>query len=183
MYVRTGNLGDIPWILEELEEFQNWFGSKKPLFDKESAPKIVETWIEKHLVFIAEKDTVGQIGFIIGAITPHLFNPKLRMLAELLWWVDPLHRHTRAGHELLSEFVHWGRNNVDWITFSLQDITPVKETTLKRFGFRHLEHCYLIETGCKYGCSSSPNSDSDDSSIDSSSRSASSGIEESEKEG
>lgn len=165
VYVRRGNLGDISWILEQLPRFQIFFGSQKSLFDIDSAEGIVQGWIENHLVFVAEKETVGQLGFIIGAITPHLFNPKVVVLTELLWWVDPQFRKTRAGYLLLKQFVEWGKENTDWITFSVQTITPIKETTLKKFGFRQIEACYLIEVGCGYGRSSSSDSTSIDSGI------------------
>ena len=151
VYIRKGNLGDIPWMLEELEQLQLFFGSKKSLFHKGHAERRLEIFIERDLVLIAEKETHGQIGLLIGAITPHLFNPDIIVLAEMLWWVPPAYRKTRAGYLLLEEYVRWGKENVDWITFSLQHDTPVNESTLNRFGFRHVEEAYLIETGCDDG--------------------------------
>lgn len=158
MYVRRGNLGDIPWIIEQLKEFQLFFGSKRSLYHSEHSITRLESFMENGLVFVAEKETIGRVGFIVGAITPHLFNPTLKVLAELLWWVDPIHRKSRAGYLLLKEFIDWGKKNVDWMTFSLQENTPVKEETLKRFGFRLLERAFLIEMGCDYGSSSNSNS-------------------------
>lgn len=163
VFVRRGKVEDVPWMMDQLREFQVFFGSKKALFSKEFGAEKLKWFINNGLVFVAEKETKGQIGLIIGAITPHLFNPNVLVLAGLFWWVDPNHRTTEAGHLLLREFVDWGKANVDWITFSLLDKTPVKESTLKRFGFRHLEACYLIEVGCENGSSS----DSDSFVIDS----------------
>ncbi len=163
VYIRAGTIGDIPWMLGQLKELQLFFGSKKSLYHEESAISGLKTIMKTGLVLVAEKESVGRIGLIIGAITPHLFNPNVIVLAELLWWVDPAYRATSAGYLLLSEFVSWGKENVDWITFSLQSITPVNESTIKRFGFRHIEACYLIEVGCKHGSSSTSDSFTNDS--------------------
>ena len=138
-------MGDIPWMLGQLKDFSAFFGSAISLYDKEAAAHGLENLIETGLVLVAEKKDQEQVGFIIGAMTPHLFNPKVIVLAQLLWWVDPARRKSRAGYLLLREFIDWGKKNADWITFSLEENSPLNEQTLIKIGFRRTERSYLIE--------------------------------------
>ena len=147
-YVRHGNLGDIPWMLEQFKDFSEYMGNKKSLYDRDYAEKGIENFLNNGLVIIAESEAYGQIGFIVGAITPHLFNPEVKVLAELAWWVDPACRRKRASYLLFKKFVDWGKKNADWITFAMQVDTKIKDSTLEKFGFKQVEKSYLIEVGC-----------------------------------
>lgn len=159
VYVRKGEMKDVPWMLKQLEAFSAFYGTRIPLFDYDSASRILPSFIEKGFVAVAERSEKDHIGLIVGAITPHLFNPKIKILAELLWWVDPAYRNTRAGYLLLKQFVSWGRKNVDWVTFSLEENSPVNEKTIIKQGFRKMEHSYLIEVGCYHGGSDNGSGD------------------------
>lgn len=164
VYIRRGIAEDMPWMLDELQQLQVFFGSVKQMFHRKHSEDRLNVFLDHDLVLIAEKPSVGKIGLLIGVITPHIFNPEIKVLAEMLWWVTPVHRRTKAGYLLMKEYLRWGKENVDWITFSLQGNTPVKESTLNRFGFRHIEAAYLIEVGCENGHSSFNSSGSSDSS-------------------
>ena len=163
VYVRPGNPGDMLWMLEQLKEFSVFFGTKISLYEESFAIEGLTKLMDNGLTLIAKRGD-QRLGFIVGAITPHLFNPNVLVITELLWWVDPKHRNGKAGYLLLQEFIKWGKNNVDWIIFSLQEKTQVNEETLLKQGFEKIERSYLIEVGCDHGSTNSRNNRSSNAS-------------------
>jgi len=143
--IRKGELEDIPWILEELKEFAIFYNTKKSLFPSEdlAAQKIGEL-IEGHVVYISEIDYMPS-GFIIGLFTPHLFNPEINVLLELFWWVSEKYRGSKCGLLLLEEFIKFGEEHADWINFSLEEKSPVRDTVLLKRGFHLHEMNYMRE--------------------------------------
>jgi hypothetical protein len=143
--IRKGELEDIPWILDELKKFALFYNTKKSLFPSEhlAATKIGEL-IEGHVVFISEADDHPS-GFIIGLFTPHLFNPEIKVLLELFWWVSEKYRGSRSGLMLLEAFIEFGEKNADWINFSLEKKSPVRESVLLKRGFHLHELNYMRE--------------------------------------
>lgn len=141
--VRKATGGDLDWILQELEQFAQSTKTKYSLFapQEEVRHKIILNIIENHVFFVAEKER----GMAAGFIVPHIFNPEILVLYEAFWWVSLDHRKSRAGLKLLNEFVKWGKENVDWIIFGLQNNSGVNDKTLFKRGFRVQERQYLME--------------------------------------
>lgn len=149
MHVRLANSADKDWLKAQLKEFADFFGTKKSLF---GAPDHVDTGLEelimRHLVLIAEASTpegTERAGMIVGTIGPHMMNPEIRVLAEMFWWVSRKWRASRAAVMLLEAFIDYGKANADWITFVLEDMSPVRDKTLERKGFRLKERMFLME--------------------------------------
>lgn len=145
--IRQARLTDLDWLVGELRAFSEFFGSKKPLFSNEEFVREgMKKMMEQHLVLVAEQGSGGLMGFISGLVSPHVFNPTITVLSETFWWVAEAHRRSRAGLELLNAFVEWGKNNVDWILFFVEQKSPVSTRTMEKRGFRLLENAYLLET-------------------------------------
>lgn len=144
--VRKGTLEDIDYILSELKGFAKFYGTKKSLFgdDFDYMKATMSNIITNGVVFLAWRGEV-RMGFIIGLSIPHPWNPKIKLLAESFWWVEEQYRMSRAGLMLLDRFTEWGNDNVDWITFSLEHHSPVKDTCLLRRGYKLQEYNYLRE--------------------------------------
>ena len=145
--VRRANTADVDWILKELRKFSAFYGTKLSLFGEEPyARGFITTLVSQHLVLVAIPESqTDPIGFISGTVTPHAYNPEIRVLTETFWWVQEEHRGSRAGLLLLNEFTEWGKQNVDWITFSLEHHSPVKDTCLTKRGFKLQERAFLME--------------------------------------
>lgn len=146
MQIRHSTADDLDWLMTELKEFANFFGSKHSLFGEE------QYWrdgllmlMRDHLVLVAE-DENGLAGLIAGIKTPHLFNPKILVLSETFWWVSPQRRTSRAGVLLLKAFMDYGKQNCDWTIITLEDESPINEKSLIKRGFRPKERSYLLET-------------------------------------
>lgn len=148
--IRPANSDDLNWLVGELREFDRFYQTKKRLFGNEQIvrEKMLEI-IEGHVCFMAEKRTDGNpsepIGFIAGILRPHFYNPDLRVLSQLFWWVVPGERKTLAASMLMDEFVKVGREHADWITFNMSRWTPVKKESFLRRGFNVSDQVYLME--------------------------------------
>lgn len=129
-----------------LREFSQFVENKYSLFPKsdEVAADILVGLIYAHPVFVAQR--AGEVvGCIAGINTPHVFNPDLRTLTELFWWVKPKERNSRAGLLLLEALLSWGRRNSNLIVVSLENISPVKPETLEKRGLRRHETNFILE--------------------------------------
>lgn len=143
---RLATADDIDWLLVELAEFSAFYGTKRPLCgpDEDYNRALLSKLITDHLLMIAERGT-ERLGLIAGMYTPHFMNPDIQTLSELFWWVAPRHRRTPAGKLLLDAFVQWGRENADWVFFTLEHDSPVSERVMTKRGFRIKESQYLLE--------------------------------------
>lgn len=138
----------MPWLIKELKQFSQFFSSKIPLFsDENHAINLLKMFIEKHLVIVAEGEN-GIEGFISGTYSRHYFNPDIKVLTELFWWVPKeLRTKSRAGLMLLDEFTKIGNATCDWVVFTLETHSPVNERCLFKRGYQAKEHTYILEVG------------------------------------
>lgn len=143
--IKPADISDIDWILEELHKFSEFYGTKLKLTaNEEHVRMMVEATIDNHLFLVATDDD-GGVGFIAGFVGTHPFNPSIKTLTEALWWVKEEKRKSRAGLKLLDKFTEWGKNNCDWITFTLEHHSPVNERCLLKRGYKHQETSYILE--------------------------------------
>lgn len=142
--IRVAVPQDLDWIhsaIREMATEQEYF---RPLYDEVESRKCVEGLILEGISIVAEDEKKGPLGFILGTITPHLYNPKLKLLSHLQWWVHPAHRKGIVTHMLFTTFVDIGYKHADVVTLSLRDDVPIKEESLKRYGFMRHDKCYFL---------------------------------------
>jgi hypothetical protein len=144
--IRQAEMRDIPWLLDELRKFDQFFGMKKSLVPNEThANDLLASFIDAGPFFVAERD-YSPVGFIAGVLHPHPYNPDVTMLTETFWWVSESERGSRAGGMLLYAFTDYGRKYADGIVMTLEAKSPVNPKTLERRGFHLHESSYLLET-------------------------------------
>lgn len=143
--VRRAEQEDTPWLLQQLQAFDAFFGSSRSLFpDVSYAEATLFTLIDSQPFWVAD-DANGPVGFIAGVLAPHYLNPAIRQLTELFWWVTKEARGSRAGALLLAEFMAFGKANADWIVMTLEAESPIDPASLINRGFRLKESSYLLE--------------------------------------
>lgn len=143
--VRKAEQHDVDWLIGQLRAFEKFVAYKRPLFEDEIfARDGLAGLVDRHVVLIAHDGKTRQ-GFIAGTHAPHPFNPRLKVLTELFWWVSEEFRMGRAGFMLLDEFEIVGRAMADWVVLSLEHNSPVRETHLTKRGFRQVERAFLLE--------------------------------------
>lgn len=145
MVVREASRADMPWLLEQLEQFDRHFGAKLSLLhDVEEARQLMDGWIEAGPVFVAEEHG-DPVGFIVGVVGPHYLSSRITALFEVLWWAPPTRQGKRALTALLDAFLLEGQaRRVDWIICSRRVDQPPTPTFRKR-GFRTMELSHILE--------------------------------------
>lgn len=142
---RPAKSEDIEWILGELKVFSKFIRTKYELYGDEAySKKGIQMLIDEHIFLIAEVDG-NRAGFVSGYFTPHLFNPAIKILCELFWYVNPNYRGAGVGSLLMNEYVAFGKKHAQWITFSKNRFTKLNEKSLLKRGFNHHESTYLQE--------------------------------------
>jgi len=143
--IRRAESQDIDWILGELKIFSKFIGTKYELYGDEKYSKDgLQMLISSHLFLIAEKDG-KRVGFVAGYITPHLFNPSIKILNELFFWVIPELRGHGIGTVLMNAYIDFGKKNAQWTTFSLNRFTKTNDRSLLKRGFHEHERTFLLE--------------------------------------
>ncbi len=145
MIIKRGLPEDVDWIYGQLPGFSELYNTKFGILgDVNEVKEKLLGLISHHLVYVAFYGG-RRVGFIGGLVHSHLYNEKLKVLTQLLWWVVPSHRNTTAGIRLLDTFIAWGRVNAHWISLNLMQSTPVKKETLVKRGFVEKDRNYLLE--------------------------------------
>lgn len=147
--IRPANEADLDWLVGELREFDTFYQTKKRLFGDEQIvrAKMLEV-VRTNICLIADKKEAGKterIGFIGGLLRTHFYNPEIRLLSQLFWWVIPAQRKTVAASMLMDAFISIGRAHADWITFNISRKCPVKKQSFIRRGFEVSDQVFLME--------------------------------------
>lgn len=138
--------GHIPQLLPMLKEFSDFAGGKIPLYstDEVVAGFLLHLRSQAQPFFIAVQD--GQIvGFIAAILAPHIFNPSIRVLTELFWWVKPAYRGSRAGLMLLEAMTAYAKDHADMFVMTLEHKSPVRLETLEKRGFELRERNFILD--------------------------------------
>lgn len=132
-------------MLSELEKFSAFYQSKHNLFsDVDHVTGLLTNLIQNQFVQMAIRDS-EPIGFIVGVLSDHIFNPSIKVFTEFAWWVEEKSRMSKAGLLLLNDFIEYGKANAMWINFTLEEHSPVKGSFLERKGFALKERCFVME--------------------------------------
>jgi hypothetical protein len=108
MNIRPANKFDLPYFIDlihkinEQNELTENFNIKMELDDDYINTIFTSVIHGAGICYIAESDTY--IGIIMGVISPNTWSPSTLMLHEMLYYVDPEYRFTKAGYLLFKEF-------------------------------------------------------------------------------
>lgn len=146
-HIREAMFEDIPALCVQLKAFSDHHSTKLPPYkDQETSELILKGIMANHLFYVAvTEDTHELVGFIAGYVVNHPFNPDIITLVEAFWWVDPKHRKSGVGIQLLDAYENWGKKNVDWITMTIEEETPIPHELFLSRGFRKKETAFIME--------------------------------------
>lgn len=152
--VRPAVADDIPWILRELSQFDQFYGASHSLMPSPNfAVERLRVFIEDtvHFLFLLvvhqEPGHAQPVGMLLSTFYAHLFNPEVSVCAELLWWVQPKVRGTVAGAILLDTWLTLVTSRSEWQILTLVEReTHVHTRALSRRGFHVKEHNYVRES-------------------------------------
>lgn len=84
-----------------------------------------------------------RVGMVGGILLPHHLRPSYVVLTEIVWYVDPDYRQTRAATLLMNGYKKLIDEKADEGIFSLLAHTPVDDSSMERMGFKPYERNYI----------------------------------------
>lgn len=144
MKIRQGDRWDMPDICELLRHYR----SATPW--KRMAEVDDEQWVTKLLsnilagagvIFVAEEQ--GQIvGMLLAIKNTNIWDPKIYMLQELAYWVEPEYRGGTAGYKLIKSYIdHCNelKQSGAIAGYTISKMVNSPDLDYGRFGFEKLE--------------------------------------------
>ena len=104
MNIRNANKFDLPHILDMLRGFRNAtpIDMMRECDNEEYINKLYHHVIlGGGIALIAENEK--PFGMIIGVKDHNIWDPEIKVLRELVYWVEPEYRGTSAGYRLLKK--------------------------------------------------------------------------------
>jgi hypothetical protein len=129
------------------EEHLDWFvnvAATRMLLDELNRPELLNPSTLRQLAIKGMDEGTAfvvtclgaPVGALGGLLLPNLYNPSIKTLAELFWYVLPEYRNTRAGAMLFAAFDDKGEKCATESTLSILPNSAVNISTLNKRGFR-----------------------------------------------
>lgn len=147
MMIRTANKFDLPHIIKMLKHFreQTPIDIMRDCNDEQYINKLYHHIIlGGGLALVAEMDQ--PIGMIIGIKDQNIWDPQLRILRELVYWVEPEYRNTSAGYRLLKEYntqAELLREQGKIKLYTMTKMTNSPDIDFTRFGYTKTEEVWV----------------------------------------
>lgn len=91
------------------------------------------------IIVLKDEEPIGALGSLL---VPNTFNPTIKTLVEIFWYVLPEHRNSRAGALLFKKFQELGNSLANESTLSLLPSSEVNITSLNKRGFNLEEYSF-----------------------------------------
>lgn len=124
---------DLEWFVEIAATRMLLEELKRPeLLNEDHLYRLSHYGMTSGTCLVAKSDGVP-IGAVGAILAPNMFNPDITTLVEVMWYVLPEYRNTRAGALLLKSFEELGKELADESTLSLLESSVVnRQSMLKR---------------------------------------------------
>jgi hypothetical protein len=147
MNIRPANKFDLPYIINMLRHFR----------DNSPVDKIKECNNEVYISTLFHSILVGRgiayvaeydqpFGMIIGYIDQNIWDPEIKVLKELVYWVEPNHRQTTAGYRLLKAYNDRAKELISENRIQLYTMTKMvnsPDLDFSRFGYTKTEEVWV----------------------------------------
>ena len=136
--VRYAAEADKAWVKEQCKAFLGTLPVGVPYDDD----RMDVLWATPGLFcIIAERGGV-RCGLGVYTQLPHMFNQQVLTFTELVWWVPPEHRGTRAGLILLDAMDKIAQS-CDIAVFSTESNSPISSRALTKRGYVPQEQAFV----------------------------------------
>jgi GNAT superfamily N-acetyltransferase len=121
------------------------------VIDEQAVKDVVASFVnadlnERLILLLIVDDKIK--GFIAARAQPMLFNPKITVASETLWWVEEEYRRSRYGLILFDAFEEWasaiGASTVAVSHFPNTIGSSISKLYKKR-GYKEMENAYIKE--------------------------------------
>jgi N-acetylglutamate synthase-like GNAT family acetyltransferase len=146
--IRQANRFDEPQIIEMLKHFRDNAPIKqmKECDNTQHISTLIHhILVGRGILLVAEENNV-LVGMIVGYISASLWDPKLLVLNELAFWVEPEHRGSTAGYRLLKKYNELAQELVKNKRITLYTMTKMvnsPDLDYGRFGYKKVEEHWV----------------------------------------
>ena len=147
MKVRLANKFDLPIVLDMLRNFRNHtpIDMMRECNNEEYINKLFHHVIlGGGVALIAEDKDVA--GMIIGVKDQNVWDPEIKVLRELVYWVEPEYRGTTAGYKLLLKYNKLAQELVDEQKINMYTMTKMvnsPDLDFTKFGYKKTEEVWV----------------------------------------
>jgi N-acetylglutamate synthase-like GNAT family acetyltransferase len=147
MKVRVANKFDLPIVLDMLRNFRNHtpIDIMRECNNEEYINKLFHHVILGGGVALIAEDK-GVAGMIIGVKDQNVWDPEIKVLRELVYWVEPEYRGTTAGYKLLLKYNKLAQELVDTQKINMYTMTKMvnsPDLDFTRFGYKKTEEVWV----------------------------------------
>lgn len=147
MKIRQANKFDLPVVLEMLRNFRNNtpIEMMRECNNEEYISKLFHHIILGGGVALIAEDK-NTAGMIIGVKDQNVWDPNLKVLRELVYWVEPQYRGSSAGYKLLLQYNKLAqelvnKNKINMYTMTKMVNSPDLDFT--KFGYKKTEEVWV----------------------------------------
>ena len=147
MNIRLANKFDLPYILDMLRNFRE----QTPIEEMRNCDN--EEYVNKvfhHIILGGGVALVAEeqqpIGMIIGIKDQSIWDPDIKILRELVYWVEPEARGSSAGYRLIKEYNKQAeemRENDQIKMYTMTKMVNSPDLDFSRFGYQKTEEVWV----------------------------------------
>lgn len=135
--LRVANISDLGLVLKMAKKFIDTTDFKDKVREKVLDELVIDTLRNPGAVVLIHSDK----GMIAGQVVPFQFTAEPTAV-ELCWWVEPEHRNSKIGLELLQAFEYWAKKK-KCKTITMVSLTEDLDKFYKKQGYTLIEHVYM----------------------------------------
>ena len=147
MVIREANKFDLPYIIKMLKHFRDHapVDKIKECNNETYINTLYHSIIQgRGVAIVAESDQ--PMGMIIGFIDQNIWDPDIRVLKELVYWVEPEYRNTTAGYRLIKAYNQAAESLREQGRIHLYTMTKMvnsPDLDFSRFGYKKTEEVWV----------------------------------------
>ena len=156
MKTRLATKHDLPYVIEMLKHFrdQTPIDLMRGVNDAEYITRLYTVLInggglvvlaeERNAAIPAQRPKIA--GMCIGMIDGTIWDPKLLVMRELVYWVEPEYRGGTAGYKLLKRYSDEADTLIDSDRikmYTISKLTNSPDLDYGRFGFKKIEETWV----------------------------------------
>ncbi len=148
MKTRLATKHDLPRVIEMLKHFrdQTPIDLMRGVNDEAYITRLYTVLINGGGVIVLAEEQDKIAGMCIGMIDGTIWDPKLYVMRELVYWVEPEYRGGTAGYKLLKRYSDEADLLLDQERIKMYTISKLANSPnldYGRFGFRKVEETWV----------------------------------------
>ena len=150
MKIRLADLHDTEDIISMLKQYREHspIHLHKATDDKHAREILAHLFAGLGFVLLAEDDDHKSVGMLIAIKNPNVWDPKILMLNELAYWVNPESRGSSAGYKLIVKYKELAQRMKDAgeiQAFTISKMVTSPDLKYERFGFEKIEEMWGVQ--------------------------------------